>query len=279
MNIKKCRATARAAALFSVILSSGNYLHPQKTEATTDKGNLSLVANGEDFVRQGFITKDGWQIKFNHLYVNLADVAAYQTESGFEPTEGKTTDDLKYQAKVVLVNNSQTVDLAAGEADAAPILVNKVPAATGFYNALSWKIVPAEGDSPIAGKTMVLQGQAAKNGQKIPFNLSFNLPITYLCGEYIGEERQGIVDSGTDSQVETTFHFDHLFGDRSTAADDALNVEALGFQPLANLASGNELNLDDTTLAQQLAPKNYQKLTNAIIGLGHVGEGHCVANL
>ena len=27
------------------------------------QGTLSLVANGEDFVRKGFTTKDGWQIR------------------------------------------------------------------------------------------------------------------------------------------------------------------------------------------------------------------------
>lgn len=279
MNINKSFPTAAAISFFSVILSSGNYLHPQKTKAATDKGNLSLVANGEDLVRQGLVSKDGWQISFDRLYVNLADVTAYQTASGFEPTQGKTIDDFGYQAQVPLVNNSQTVDLAAGEADAAPIWVNKVPAPRGFYNALSWQILPADQDSPIAGKTMVLQGQATKNGQKIVFNLSFNRPVTYTCGEYIGDERLGIVEPGQTSQLETTFHFDHLFGDQSTPADDALNLEALGFQPLANLASANQLNLDQTTLSQQLAPENYQKLTNAIVGLGHVGEGHCVSDV
>ena len=27
----------------------------------------ALVANGEDFVRQGFVSKDGWRISFDHV--------------------------------------------------------------------------------------------------------------------------------------------------------------------------------------------------------------------
>ena len=265
--------------IFSVILGSGNYLNSQNAKAATgETGTLSLVANGEDFVRQGFVSKDGWKISFDHVYINLADVNAYQTESGFEPTKGETIDDIQHQAKVVLLNNAQTVDLATGDVDAAPILVNQTDTATGFYDAMSWKITPAGEKSVIPGQTMAMQGKARKNDREIVFNLSFNLPVEYVCGEYIGDRRKGIIEPGTSSELETTFHFDHLFGDYQTPADDTLNQEALGFQPLADLASTDKLNVDQTTLSNQLTPENYQKLTNAIIGLGHVGEGHCSAN-
>lgn len=69
--------------------------------------------------------------------------------------------------------------------------------------------------------------------------------------------------------------FSHIFGDNDTPANDTLNVKALGFEPLANLASDNSLNLDESALSEGLSPENYQKLTKAISGLGHVGEGHC----
>ncbi len=84
-----------------------------------------------------------------------------------------------------------------------------------------------------------------------------------------------MVQAGERGEVETTFHFDHIFGDSETSADDALNVDALGFAPLAQLASGDRLTLDDATLSQQLSPEDQEKLTKAVIGLGHVGEGHC----
>jgi hypothetical protein len=78
-------------------------------------------------------------------------------------------------------------------------------------------------------------------------------------------------------EVEMTFHFDRIFGDRDTRADDPLNRDALGFQPLAELAQNGELKADWQTLEAKLTPENRELLTKAIVGLGHVGEGHCKA--
>ena len=94
--------------------------------------------------------------------------------------------------------------------------------------------------------------------------------------EFVGDVRQGIVAVDTPGTVEVTFHFDHIFGDQDTPPEDALNQDALGFQPLAALASNNTVKLSDTDLANQLTTEDYQQLTEAIAGLGHVGEGHCV---
>ena len=239
------------------------------------QATLNLVANGEDFVRQGFVTKDGWTMSFDRLDVNLAEVAAYQVDGTFEPTETDTLDGLEDREKVSLVDTPQVVDLAEGEADAAPILVTNAEVTPGFYNAVTWKIDTAGADSPLAGKTMVMQGTASKDDRVINFDISLDRPIQYLCGEYVGEDRKGVVETGTPGEVETTFHFDHIFGDSETSPDDALNVDALGFEPLAKLASNDSLTIDDATLTQQLSPEDQEKLTKAIIGLGHVGEGHC----
>ena len=77
-----------------------------KSSTSTEKGTLSLVANGEDFVRQGFVSKDGWRISFDHVYVTLADVAAYQTDPPFEPDAGDT---IKAKETVVLLDKPKTV--------------------------------------------------------------------------------------------------------------------------------------------------------------------------
>ena len=263
-------------AFISTVLGIISQQSTVQAEVSTDNGGiLALVANGEDFVRQGFVSKDGWEISFDRVYVNLAEANAYETESGFEPTENDSIDTIKYQKKVSFLDTPTVVDLAAGEADAPPILVNKAETDVGFYNAVGWKIATAGENTVISGKTMVLQGKAAKDGQTIDFNLSFNRPVEYVCGEYVGDTRKGIVKAGETSEVETTFHFDHIFGDSETPADDALNAEAVGFQPLADLASGNSLDLNESELSEGLSPENYQKLTKAISGLGHVGEGHC----
>ncbi len=270
---------ASIVGLNSVFLSScGQGNGNQTIAATTEKGMLALVANGEDFVRQGFVSKDGWQINFDHVYVNFSDATAYQTESSFEPQKGDTKDSIQYQDKVHFLDTTKTSDLAAGEADAEPILISEVNVPVGFYNALSWNFSTANASSPIAGNTIALKGQATKEGQTINFDLGFNHPAEYICGEFVGEKRQGIVQADTPGQVEATFHFDHIFGDANTPSDDALNQDALGFQPLADLAVNESLELNETDLSTSLSPQNYQKLTEAVLGLGHVGEGHCVVS-
>ncbi len=267
-------------ALLSLLIASCSSETSESNNTSTVANNqgeatLNLVANGEDFVRQGFVTKDGWTMNFARLDVNLSDVTAYQIEGAFEPTEGDKLDTLEYSEKVSLLDTPKVVDLAEGEADAEPIMVTNAEVTPGFYNAVAWKIDIAEAESPLAGKTMVLQGTASKDEQVINFDISLNRPIQYLCGEYVGDERKGIIQAGETGELETTFHFDHIFGDSETSPDDALNVDALGFEPLAKLASSDSLTIDDAILEQQLSPEDQEKLTKAVIGLGHVGEGHC----
>ncbi len=265
--------------LSSVILTSGaNQVSSQATAADSDKSSLSLVANGEDFVRQGFTSKDDWEINFDHLYVNISDAVAYSTQSTFEPQKGDTKSSIDYQEKAALVDGVKIIDLAEGGIDAEPILVSQTKVPTGFYNALSWKLNTAKSDSAIAGNTIALVGQATKDGETIEFNLGFDRPTEYICGEFIGDERQGIVTEDTPGQVEATFHFDHIFGDGDTPPEEAINQDALGFEPIAKLASNGKVNLNETELSQKLSPEDYEKLTQAIAGLGHVGEGHCVIN-
>ena len=247
MNTNRIRVIAYGITLGFLILPSLDGENKSKTiAASTDQGTLTLVANGEDFVRQGFVSKDGWQINFDHLYVNLGEAIAYSTESSFEPQKNDTKNSIEYQQKVELLNNGKIVDLAEGEADAEPIVINDATVPAGFYNALAWNLTP------------------------------INQPTEYVCGEFVGDVRQGIVAVDTPGTVEVTFHFDHIFGDQDTPPEDALNQDALGFQPLAALASNNTVKLSDTDLANQLTTEDYQQLTEAIAGLGHVGEGHCV---
>lgn len=236
---------------------------------------LNLVANGEDFVRQGFVTKDGWKINFDRLEVNLSNIAAYQVEGGFDVQQEQQIETLAFQKEVALLTQPKVVDLAQGEADAEPILVTTTSVPSGLYNAIAWQIDTAPKHSPLAGKTMVLQGKASKAQQVINFQISLNRPLKYLCGEYVGDDRKGIVQAGETGELEVTFHFDHVFGDSGTNADESFNLGTLGFEPLAKLASGDRLIIDDPALSQKLSPQDQEKLTQAIIGLGHVGEGHC----
>ncbi|MGF1496581.1 MAG: DUF4382 domain-containing protein [Elainellaceae cyanobacterium] len=237
---------------------------------SAETGTLELVANGEDFVRQGFVTRDGWQVDFEHVYVNLSDVTAYQTDPAFDPD---SSEELQATEEVTLLAQPQTVDLAEGGEDAAPISVTTEQAPAGTYNALHWELVEAD-QGPAEGSTILLVGTAEKEGQTVDFNLSFDPTLEYTCGQYVGAERKGILQ-GDEAEVETTFHFDHVFGDGEAPADDPINTAAVGFDPFANLAQDGTLTADMAALEQQLPSDQYQTLQQTLAGLGHVGEGHC----
>lgn len=253
---------AVVALLAGVILGCG-------PEAT---GTLQFHANGEDFVRQGFVSKDGWAIRFDHVYVNLADIAGYQTDPPYDPHAGG---EVKAQVEARL-DGTHTVDLAEGGPDAAPILVGGVAGAkAGHYNASGWRILKAT-SGPASGYSLVMAGTAAKEGQTVAFALRVDTEYAYTCGEYVGDARKGILAKDGTADLEMTFHFDHIFGDAGTPLDDELNAGAPGFGPFAAIAGGSgSLEIDMGGLQSAMAPADYQKLVDMLATLGHVGEGHC----
>jgi hypothetical protein len=147
-----------------------------------------------------------------------------------------------------------------------------MPAPPGHYNALSWQLVKDP-----EGYSLVLQGQARKGSKQIPFTLKLDREVAFICGDYVGEERKGLLPAAGQADLEATFHFDHLFGDASLAPADPLNQGALGFQPLAQLAHQGQLVLTTAPLAGQWSPEDTKKLETLWLSLGHVGEGHCQA--
>jgi len=234
-------------------------------------GKLQINANGEDFVRQGFVSKDGWSISFDRLYVSLADVTACQTDPPYNPHSSTSMDcDVK-----ISLDEVYCVDLAEGGPNAPAILMDEAAdAPAGHYNAISWKMVKAP-SGPASGYSLVIIGTAEKDGQSIDFSIKVDREYEYSCGEYVGDERKGIVQEGGSADVEMTFHFDHLFGDAETPMDDDLNVSAVGFEPFAGIAEGGKLDADMAELRSSLSPQDYQMLEDILPTLGHVGEGHC----
>jgi hypothetical protein len=216
-------------------------------------GTLEFYANGEDFVRQGFVSKDGWSIQFDHVYITLADIEAYQTEPPFDPA----TDVVISSSERVSLDGTFTIDLAEGGPDADPLLVGAVSdAAVGHYNALSWMMAKAE-TGPAPGNSLVMIGTAEKDGETIDFVISVEEVCGYECGEYVGDVRKGIVTEGSTADLEMTFHFDHIFGDGDLPLDDELNLTAVGFEPFAQGGTGQQV------------------INMTEMHLGHVGEGHC----
>lgn len=239
-------------------------------DSAMGKGTLEFRANGEDFVRQGFTTKDGWEISFDNVLVSLADVTAYQTDPPFDAEAGT-----KLEAKEqVSVGEPVVVDLAEGGENAETILVSEVDAPAGRYNALSWEMVPAT-SGPAEGYSIFMQGTATKDGETLPFTIGISEELTFTCGDFVGDARKGILDEGDMADIESTFHFDHLFGDAGAPMDDDINTGALGFEPLAAMAEGGEVNVDSASLQENLSEEDYATFMNILPSLGHVGEGHC----
>jgi hypothetical protein len=234
----------------------------------TGSGQLEVRANGEDFVRDGFTSKDGWAIAFDHVYVTLADVTALQTDPPFEPDSGS---DFKVLNQVQQ-EPAQVIDLAVD--DGLPLVAQFPETQAGRYNALNISLVPAE-SGPAPGQSLSLVGQATKADQTVAFTLDWDATYRYRCGDFIGDQRKGILKAGDRAEMEATFHFDHVFGDGESPATDEINLTALGFEPLAALAKDNQVKLDRGQLQAQLSAENFQLLDKAMSGLVHTGEGHC----
>ncbi len=243
---------------------------PETGTADGEVGQLEIRANGEDFVREGFVTKDGWEISFDHVYVTVAEVTAYQSEPAFDAQAGG----MPQAEKTIAIADPITLDLAEGDESAEPILVGTLEAAAGRYNALSWKMVPAT-EGPATGQVLLLQGTATKDGETLDFVLELNQPLGFVCGDFVGDERKGILTANDTADLEMTFHFDHLFGDGGAPPEDDINTGALGFDPFAALAMDGAVAVDAAALEAGLAPAEYDQLLGILPSLGHVGEGHC----
>ena len=218
--------------------------------ALAETGVLSLVADGEELATEGFLepefTKDGWEVRFDSILVTLANVTAHQTEPPYDAETGAA---IEATVSVTLVEGPVTIDLLATD-ESGGVEVATVEAPVGFYNALGWDLVPGEG-----GASMTLIGTASRDGEKVAFRLVTSDAVRHLCGEYVGDERKGILDAGGAAVLAATFHLDHLFGSTKQPADGAMNTDALGFEPFA---AGGE-----------------HSFSLVDLHIGHVGEGHC----
>jgi len=231
-------------------------------------GVLEFRANGEDFIRQGFESKDGWDITFEHVYINLAEVTGYQADPPYDPNASMEI----IPEVTVSLGNAYTIDLAAGGADADTIVVGQPQnVKVGYYTAISWKMLKAT-TGPADGYSLVMIGSATKAAETVDFTIKIESEYAYLAGEYLGDDFKGIVEEGQTSDIEMTFHFDHIFGDAETAADDALNIGAPGFGPFADLATAGTLDINMTQIEAGMDAGAYQKLVDMLPTLGHVGE-------
>jgi len=239
-------------------------------------GTLEFRANGEDFVREGFISVDGWDIGFDHVYICLDNVTAYQTNPPYDPQEDGELDTDTIEVQVDL-GGPYIKDLAAGDENADPILVGQVAdAEIGSYNAISWSMVKAaSGDAE--GYSLVFIGTAEKGDDTIDFTISIEFEYSYSGGEYVGEDEiKGVLSKNGTADLEMTFHFDHIFGDASVELDDHINIGAVGFDPFAALAVDDVVDVDMAELKSNInfSTEDYLQMLESLPTLGHVGEGH-----
>jgi hypothetical protein len=265
-------AISAATLLLMAISACGNggdeNTGTSREPGTELPGMLTFYANGEDFIREGFVTKDGWKLTFRHLYVTLDNVKAYQTDPPFDPHE----DTRIISIETVELQGPITVDLAFSDGPVSLGDLTSVPA--GHYNAISWDLIPAV-SGPSEGYSIFIDGQAEKGRDSFNVYIGIEQGFRYMGGEFIGEQRKGFIEAGGSADLEITFHFDHIFGDASLPADDPLNVAAAGFEPFASMMGEGTIEADLSMMKVLLGEEFHNDLLHLLATLGHTGEGHC----
>lgn len=271
--MRKIKGLYGAIVLSLLLILSGCVSNDGEEKKKAESGTLNFTTNGEDFIRQGFTTKDGWSLSFDHVYVTLSEITAYQTEPPYQPEVNSEIT----PKEIVKLEGTYTVDLAEGDPEAEPILVGQVEGVPfGHYNAISWNLIKKP-EGEYQGSSIVLVGKATKEAKTMDFTIQLDPEYNFRGGEFIGDERKGIVsqETGASADLEMTFHFDHLFGDAELPANDELNQGALGFEPFASLSKDGQVKANMGELKGTVNPEQYTKLTKIFENLGHVGEGHC----
>jgi hypothetical protein len=243
-------------------------------------GTLEFYANGEEFIRDGFIGKTGWAIEFDHFYVNLLGPTAYQVaESNSEALTAKHAghphEDIPEGAAHEALTDIYYLDLHEGDGPQLVDAVSDAPA--GNYNYSTFSITQAQ-SGEYAGYSIIMAGSAAKDEEVIDFTIKLTEQMTFTsCHQEVDDEFAGVVEDGGTGSVEMTFHSDHLFGDADEALDDPLSVNpgAVGFQPFADMAVAGVLDIDQLDMAANMDPDTFGVFLAALYTLGHSGEGHC----
>ena len=231
-------------------------------------GSLAIYANGEDFVRDGFTSVDGWDINFDHLYVNIKNINAFQSETGYDASVGG--DPFSNTKSVSSVSGDFLVDLTQDRSTGEPVLIHTITSVeAGHFNSVLWEM--SSNDYP----AYQLIGTASKDGETITFDISITENQSFACGEFVGDERKGFVNADETGELELTFHLDHIFGDADSEMTSKINEGALGFQPLADIAENGTLTVTSSDLATLFSTDDYDTFNYTIANLGHVGEGHC----
>ncbi len=218
-----------------------------------NKGTIRFTANGEDFVANGFVSKDGWNINFDRVLVNLSGITAYN------PGDTKLKAELPGS---YLVNLKDSPIVEVGDLEDLP---------KGNYQSLKFNLTPLK-EGEFKGFSIIMEGQAEKDGESLDFLIKLNEELTFDGRDgYVGDSIRGLLKED-ETEVEMTFHFDHIFGDIDADADDHVNTGSPGFDFFMSLSGEGRLTVEQDELK---GSENYNLLIGSIETLGHLGEGHC----
>jgi len=268
------------------------------------RGTLEFAANGEEFIRDGFLSTDDYEISFDHVLVNISSISAEQT-SGIKPASEKSVEapTRSWESShaghdspggdggasiVVPVDGTFLVDL---HDPAGPTEVESIKGVVaGNYDAVNFTISPISTEESVplapatathvttyAGYTMVYMGTAVNtvNGNTINFTIKLDEELPYAnCGP---NGARGFVPNGGTGMAEMTYHMDHVFGDGADPASDVNDI-ALGFGPLDDEFCSSHpcnMNVEQDDLAAGLSGEDYLTFIDALRTVGHSGEGHC----
>jgi hypothetical protein len=229
------------------------------SKAPEGSGTIIFTANGEDFVREGFVEKNGWKVSFDKVYVNIVDPTAYSSE-GLES----------------VLKGEFFTDLAKGDKGAEPIVVGKTEKVPhGNYQSLKFGIKRAE-SGEYKGYSIVMTGTAKKGKETVNFTIKLDEEIDFDGKEgFVGDEIKGLLAENGETNVEMTFHFDHIFGDKEADLDNHINTGSVGFDFFNAYTKGGVLDVNQDQLKEAA---DFSKLIKALSSLGHLGEGHCEAS-
>ena len=115
------------------IVGSGVLMMAMVPLASQAAGILEFFAQGEDLATAGFVapklTKDGWELRFEHIFVSVAEVTAYQTDPPFDPAASASPAVISQ----VILPGIHTLDLVQDAADDDRIRMGSVEAAPGAF--------------------------------------------------------------------------------------------------------------------------------------------------
>lgn len=228
------------------------------TGCSSKKGNLLFNANGEEFVINGLVSKEGWKIDFDNVLVNISSPEAYNSEN---------------QNLRAILEGDHLIDLKRGSSSRPEVSVGIVPhAESGNYQSLKFSLKQIE-SGEYAGYSIVLKGIAQKDDEKLPFVIKLDEELTFNGREgYVGESIKGILSDGKTSDVEMTFHFDHLFGNGEMSPEDHVNSGSPGFALFLDYTKDRSIDVNQKEMRDNPL---YGRLIQGIETLGHLGEGHC----